>query len=132
MKAIAANIHTGISTGTLVKVDDNSGAKLLRVLSKARYKGVRGRRPTVGVADIFQGAVVEGKPDMRKKIMRAVLVRQKKEFRRHTGERVKFEDNSCVLITDKNEPQATEVKGVIAREVAERFPKIATIAKNVI
>ena len=132
MKAITAHIYGGLHPGSIIKVDDNSGAKTLKMLSKGGYKGRRGRAPDIGVADVFQAAVVLGKVDMRKKIVRAVVIRQRKEYRRFTGERIKFEDNACVLITDKNEPQASEIKGVVAKEVAERFPKIATISKNVV
>lgn len=122
----------GLTIGTVVKVDDNSGAKLLRIISKLKYRGRRGRIPAIGIADIFMGSVISGKKDLRKKVLRAVVIRQKKEFRRFTGERVKFEDNACVIITDKNEPQASEIKGVVAKEVAERFPKVSTLAKNII
>jgi large subunit ribosomal protein L14 len=132
MKAIAANVYGGVSIGSKIKVDDNSGAKILRILSKEKYRGRRGRIPDIGIGDIFFGSVILGKVEMRKKIMRAVVIRQRKEFHRATGERVGFEDNACVLLNEKNEPQASEIKGVVAKEVAERFPKVATIAKNVI
>ena len=132
MKAIAAHIYGGMHPGSILKVDDNSGAKMLRMVSKAKYRGRRGRLADIGVGDIFSAAVIQGKVDMRKKIVRAVVIRQKKEYRRFTGERIAFEDNACVLINEKNEPQASEIKGVVAKEVAERFPKIATIAKNVV
>ena len=132
MKAIAAHIYGGLHPGSIIRVDDNSGAKVLRMLSKEKYRGRRGRLADIGVGDIFQGSVIQGKVDMRKKIVRAVVIRQKKEYRRFTGERIGFEDNSCVLVNEKNEPQASEIKGIVAKEVAERFPKIATIAKNVV
>jgi large subunit ribosomal protein L14 len=132
MKAIAAHIYGGLHPGSKIKVDDNSGAKMLRMINKEKYRGRRGRTADIGVGDIFSASVRVGKVEMRKKIVRAVVIRQKKEFRRFTGERIKFEDNACVLITDKNEPQASEIKGVVAKEVAERFPKIATISKNVV
>lgn len=132
MKAIAAHIYGGLTIGSLIKVDDNSGAKMLRILSKEKYRGRRGRLADVGIGDVFKGAVIQGKADMIKKILRAAVVRQKKEFRRFSGMRIAFEDNACVLVNDTNEPVGTEVKGVVAKEVAERFPKIGTIAKNVI
>jgi len=132
MKAIAAHIYGGLHPGSIIRVDDNSGAKVLRMLSKEKYRGRRGRLADIGVGDIFQGSVIQGKVDMRKKIVRAVVIRQKKEYGRFTGERIGFEDNSCVLVNEKNEPQASEIKGIVAKEVAERFPKIATIAKNVV
>lgn len=132
MKAIQANVYGGLQPGSVVKCEDNSGAKELRIISKKGYTGRRKRRPDVGVADVFIASVIKGKVRMRKKIVKAVVVRQRLEYRRRTGERIKFEDNAAVLITDKNEPQGSEIKGVIAREAAERFPRLATIAKNVI
>ncbi len=132
MKALSSKVTGGLTIGSRVKVDDNSGAKIVKILSKAGYKGRRRRRPEIGVGDIFQASVIQGKKDLRKKIVRAVIIRQKKEIRRASGERVRFEDNACVLITEKNEPKASEIKGVVAKEVAERFPKVSTIAKNIV
>ncbi len=132
MKAVSSKMSGGVTIGSVVKVDDNSGAKKIRVIAKEGYKGRRRRLPTISVGDILIGSVIEGKKDLRKKVVRAVLIRQKKEYRRASGERIKFEDNACVLITDKNEPKASEIKGVVAKEVAERFPKISTISKNIV
>lgn len=132
MKAVSASVTGALDINAVVTVDDNSGAKLLRIIAKEGYRGRRRRRPSIGVGDIVYGSVIQGKPDMRKKVVRAVIIRQRKAYRRATGDRIQFEDNACVLINDKNEPAASEIKGVVAREVAERFPKIATIAKNVI
>jgi len=62
----------------------------------------------------------------------AVIVRQRKEFRRPDGLRVKFEDNAAVLINEKLEPRGSEIKGSIAKEVVERFPAIGKIATIVV
>ncbi|MFH0986480.1 MAG: uL14 family ribosomal protein [Candidatus Micrarchaeota archaeon] len=132
MKGFAARITPGLTLLSVVKVDDNSGAKEIRIINRLGYKGRRGRQPPISVGDVIIGSVIKGKKDMRKKIVRAVIIRQKKDYRRATGERIRFEDNAAVLITDKNEPKASEIKGVVAKEVAERFPKVATISKNVI
>ena len=59
-------------------------------------------------------------------------MRQKKEIRRANGSRVSFEDNACVLVNDDKLPIGTEIKGVIAKEVAERYPKVAAIAPGVV
>ena len=74
----------------------------------------------------------KGKPEIRKKVERAVIVRVKKEFRRPNGLRVKFEDNAAVLVDEKGLPKGSEIKGVIAKEVGERWPKIAGIASAII
>ncbi|MBW2993000.1 uL14 family ribosomal protein, partial [Candidatus Woesearchaeota archaeon] len=70
-----------------------------------------------------------GKPDMRKQVVFAVIVRQKKEYRRPNGMRVKFEDNAAVVLKDdKGNPKGTIFKGAIAKEVCERWPAIAKVA----
>ena len=69
---------------------------------------------------------------MVKKKIKAVIIRQKKEITRPNGNRVSFEDNACVLVNDEKLPIGTEIKGVIAKEVAERYPKVAAIAPGVV
>ncbi len=69
-------------------------------------------------------SVQKGTPDMRRKLVRAVVIRAKKEMRRPSGMRVSFDDNAVVVVDEKNEPKGTEIKGPVAREVAERFPKL--------
>jgi large subunit ribosomal protein L14 len=76
--------------------------------------------------------VKKGNPDMVKKIVKAVIVRQRKEFRRPSGLRISFEDNAAVLVTDEGLPVGTEIKGVVAKEVAERFPKVAAISPGIV
>jgi large subunit ribosomal protein L14 len=76
--------------------------------------------------------VKTGKPEIRKKVERAVIVRVRKEFKRPDGTRIKFEDNAVVLVDEKGLPKASEVKGIIAKEVGERFPKIAGIAPGLV
>ncbi|HZD44366.1 MAG TPA: uL14 family ribosomal protein, partial [Methanomicrobiales archaeon] len=66
------------------------------------------------------------------KLEKAVVIRQRKEIRRIDGLRVSFDDNAMVLVNEKNEPKGTEIKGPVAREVAERFPKIGSMATMIV
>ena len=132
MKGLASHMTKSLQVGSELKCDDNTGAKTLRILAVLKYKGRRRRIAKAGVGDIIICSVKKGKPEIRKKIVKAVITRQKKEFRRVDGTRVKFEDNAAVLVDDTGLPKGTEIKGVVAKEVAERFAKIATLAKNVI
>ena len=133
MKAIKARITKGLQKGSLVETCDNSGAKVLRIISVKRAKTVKGRNPSAGVADMVMVSVVKGRPDMRKQVVFAVLVRQKKEYRRLNGVRIKFEDNAAVVLKDdKGNPKGTIFKGPIAKEVAERWPGIAKIANIIV
>ena len=78
-------------------------------------------------------AVKKGKPEMKKQVVLAVIVRQKKEFRRPNGMRVKFEDNAAVVVKDDaGNPKGTLLKGPIAKEACERWPGIAKLASIVV
>ncbi len=130
MKALKAGITKGIQKGSFLVVCDNSGAKILWVISFRGEKTVKGRKPSGGVGDFITASVKTGLPDMRKKVVNAVIVRQRKEYRRSDGMRVKFEDNAAVVLKDeKGNPKGTIIKGPIAREVAIRWPAVAKIAK---
>jgi large subunit ribosomal protein L14 len=133
MKAIKANITKGLQKGSYMEAADNSGAKLLKIISVKGAKTVYGRNPSAGLCNLVLASVVKGRPDMRKQVVFAVIVRQKKEFRRPSGVRVKFEDNAAVVLKDdKGTPKGTIFKGPIAKEVTEMWPAIAKIAKLVI
>ena len=132
MKGLTGKISKPLTTGTYLLCHDNSGAKELFIFGVKGIKGVRSRYPSVGIGDVVIVSVKKGNPDMIKKVVKALIVRQKKEFRRANGMRISFEDNAAVLITDDGLPVGTEIKGVVAREVAERYPKVAAIAPGVI
>ena len=132
MKAVSSKVTKPITLGTRLLCHDNSGARIVEVVGVVGYKGVRGRYPSAGVGDIVVVAVKKGNPDMVKKVVKAVIIRQKKEFRRPNGMHISFEDNAAVLVNDEGLPSGTEIKGVVAREVAERYPKVAAIAPGVI
>ncbi len=104
---------------------DTFDHKLLAKAKRAMY-------PKVGVSDIVTVAVKKGTAAMKKKVLTAVIVRQRQSIRRPNGMRIAFEDNACVIIDDQGLPVGTEIKGVIAREVATRFPKVAAIAAGVV
>lgn len=132
MKAVKARMTKGIPVGSYIECVDNTGAKLLKVISVFGYKGRRRRRPAAGIGDMVNCSVKEGTVKWRKQVVRAVIVRQKKEYRRPNGLRVSFEDNAAVLVNEKGEPLGTQIKGPIAKEVAERFLPISKIASMVV
>ncbi len=133
MKAIKAKVTKGVQNGTVMETCDNSGAKTVKVISIVGSKTVKGRKPAGGVGALIQVAVKSGKQDVRKQVMYAVMVRQKKEYRRLDGTRIKFEDNSCIVCKDeKGNPKGTTIKGAVAKEVCERWPAISKMAKIVV
>ena len=133
MKAVKARVTKGIQIGTKMETCDNSGAKIIKVIAVKNYKSSKGKRPQAGVADMVMVSVVKGKPDMRKTVQPAVIVRQRRPYRRPDGTWVKFEDNSAIIIKDDlGNPKGTIFKGPIAREVADRWPLVAKTAKIIV
>ncbi len=133
MDPLKAKIPKSLPTCARMQTCDNSGAKILKLISVKGSKTVKGRQPAAGIGDLILASVVKGKPDMRKQVVFAVIVRQKKEFRRPDGLRVKFEDNSAVVLKDdKGNPKGTIFKGPIAKEACDRWPGIAKLAKIVV
>lgn len=125
-------ISRGLPAGSIVKCTDNTGAKELRVIQVIGYKGRLRRLPAAAVGDMIVVSVRKGTPDMRKKIFRAVVVRQKKPYRRVDGDWVQFEDNAAVIMTPEGEMRGSEVRGPVAKEAAERWPRIASAASIIV
>ena len=132
MKGVSARITKGLEVGSYLICADNTGAKLLKIISVFGYKGVRRRHPKAGVADMVKVSVREGTPNVRKQIFNAVIIRQKKEYRRPNGMRIKFEDNAAILVDENGEPKGSEIKGPVAKEVVERYASIGKIATIVV
>lgn len=121
-----------IQSETRLSVADNSGAKIvycIKVLGGTR-------RRYAGVGDIIVVSVKEAIPNSKVKkgeILKAVVVRTKKEIRRPDGTYIRFDDNSAVLINPNREPIGTRIFGPVARELrARRFMKIISLAPEVL
>jgi len=133
MKAFSSKITRGLPLGAKVPTCDNSGAKVIRVFGVKLSKTVKGKMPSAGVGDLVMASVKKGNPDMVKQTVLAVIVRQRKEYRRADGTRIKFEDNAAVVLKDeKGNPKGTILKGAIAKEACERWPGISKIAKIIV
>ena len=133
MKAISANATRGLNIGSLVGATDNSGARFVRIVSVKKGKSVRGRQQSCGIADWVKVSVRVGKPEMKGQVFDAVVVRQKKPYRRLNGERLCFTDNAVVLLKDeKGNPKGTQIKGPVPREIAERWKEVAKLASMVV
>ncbi len=133
MKARNARIGRVLPHMARIPVCDNSGARILKVISVIGHKTRKGKASAAGIGDKIMASVISGKPDIRKQVVAAVIVRQKKEYRRPNGMRVKFEDNAAVIIKDDlGNPKGTMIKGPIAKEAAVRWPNVAKIASIII
>lgn len=125
--------HIGmIQPQTILKVIDNSGAKIIRC-----FKILGGtRRRYAEIGDIIIGSVQVAEPrrEIKKKaVVRAIVLRQKKSFRRKDGSYIRFDENAVVLINDKNEPLGNRIFGPIPREIKEKgHSKIAGLAPELV
>jgi large subunit ribosomal protein L14 len=117
-----------IQSYTRLRVADNSGAR--RILCINPVGGGAGRTVTIG--NIISATVKEAEPESKiekGKVVRAVIVRTKKEIRRKDGSYIRFDDNAAVLIDRTGEPIGTRVFGPVARELREKkFMKIVSLA----
>ncbi|MCE4610651.1 MAG: 50S ribosomal protein L14 [Desulfurococcales archaeon] len=125
-------VNTGLQVGSYVPVADNSGAKEVMIISVPQVKTRLRRLPSAGVGDLVVVTVKKGTPQMRKQVTYAVIVRQKRPFRRPDGTWVAFEDNAVVIVNPDGTPRGSEVRGPIAREAAERWPRVAKIASIIV
>ena len=108
---------------TMLEVADNSGARKLQVILP--LGGSSGKK--AGLGDIVTAAVKKGK------VVKAVIVRTRKEYRRRDGTYIRFDSNAAVLINDAGEPVGTRVFGPVARELREKkFLKIVSLAPEVL
>ena len=117
---------------TMLAVADNSGARKLQVILP--LGGGLGKK--AGLGDIVTAAVKEASPDgtiKKGKVVKAVIVRTRKEHRRRDGTYIRFDEIAAVVISDDHEPIGTRVFGPVARELREKkFLKIVSLAPEVV
>ena len=121
-----------IQVQTELQVADNTGAKIVQVINVPKKGGVASRYPAAGVGDMIRVTVRRGTPETRRQIFTAVIIRQTRPFRRVDGTWVRFEDNACVLTNERGDIQGSDIKGPVSREAAERWPRIAATAKQIV
>ncbi|MFX1338218.1 MAG: 50S ribosomal protein L14 [Promethearchaeota archaeon] len=122
----------GLCNGSRVLITDNSGAKIAQIINVDHSKTRLRRLPKASVGDVCTVTIKKGRPELRGNILKCVIVRQKMIFRRKDGTRLCFEDNAGVLVSKEGDPRGTEIRGPIAREAAEQFPRLASISSLII
>merc|ERR1712166_1455354 len=121
----------GLPVGAVMSCADNTGAKNLYIVSVNRIGARLNRLPAAGVGDMFLGTVKKGKPELRKKVMPGVVVRQKKAWRRKDGVFIYFEDNAGVIVNPKGEMKGSAVAGPVGKECADIWPRVASNAGTI-
>ncbi|GMH71637.1 hypothetical protein TrVE_jg9542 [Triparma verrucosa] len=135
-RALAAGIKhkisAGLPTAAVINCADNTGAKNLHIISVCNIGGRLNRYPKASSGDMVMCSVKKGKPELRKKVMPAVVVRQRKAFRRKEGVFVYFEDNAGVIVNNKGEMKGSAVSGPVAKECADLWPRISSNASSIL
>ncbi|KAJ3401514.1 hypothetical protein HDU80_005958 [Chytriomyces hyalinus] len=122
----------GLPVGAVMNCADNSGAKNLYVMAVKGIGSRLNRLPAAACGDMVLATVKKGKPDLRKKVMPAIVVRQRKPWRRRDGVFLYFEDNAGVIVNPKGEMKGSAITGPVAKECADLWPKIASSAGTVV
>lgn len=123
-----------------LNVADNSGARKVQVIkvlggSQRRYAGV-GDLVVVAVKQATPAYAIkdgQGKKDHKKQVVRAVIVRTKKEIKRPDGTYIRFDDNACAIVDAQGNPKGTRIFGPVARELRDKnYMKIISLAPEVL
>jgi large subunit ribosomal protein L14 len=121
-----------IQNRTLLKVVDNTGAKIIRCFRI--LKGSKAKWGQIGDIIVASVQVAEPRKEIKKgDVVKAVIVRQRKPYRRKDGSYIVFDENAAVIINDKKEPLGNRIFGPLPKEIKEKgFDKIAALANELV
>jgi large subunit ribosomal protein L14 len=125
-------VTRALPVGARINCADNTGAKILEIIMVKHTKTRTSRYPAAAVGDFVNVTVKKGPAELRKQIFGAVIIRQKYPIRRLNGIRVSFEDNAAVLVTPEGEIKGPDLKGPVAAEASEKWPRVANLASMVV
>lgn len=135
-------VSLALPVSAIMNCADNTGAKNLYIIAVKGVHGRLNRLPAASVGDMVLATVKKGKPELRKKVMPAVVIRQRKPWRRKDGTFIYFEDNAGVIVNPRGEMKGNSIQGLyssshltpgpVAREAAELWPRISSAAGIVV
>merc|ERR1719488_234488 len=129
---IKYRISCGLPVACVMNCADNTGAKNLYVIAVTMIGARLNRLPSGSVGELFLASVKRGKPELRKKVLPAVIIRQRKAYRRREGYYIYFEDNAGVIVNNRGEMKGSGISGPVAKECADLWPKIAAHAGSIV
>ena len=125
-------VTLGLPVSSVINCADNSGAKNLYIISVKGWGARLNRLPSACSGSMVMATVKKGKPDLRKKVHPAIVVRQRRLFRRKDGVWIYFEDNAGVIVNPKGDMKGSAVTGPVAKECADLWPRIASAANCIV
>merc|ERR1712050_437079 len=128
---VKVKISNCLPVASVMNCADNTGAKNLYMIAVTMIGARLNRLPAGSVGDMFLASVKKGKPELRKKVLMAVIVRQRKAYRRREGYFIYFEDNAAVIVNNKGEMKGQNITGPVAKEAADLWPRISGNAGSI-
>merc|ERR1712060_738588 len=128
---VKVKISNCLPVAAVMNCADNTGAKNLYMIACGGTGARLNRMPADSVGDMFLASVKKGKPELRKKVLQAVIIRQRKAYRRREGYFIYFEDNAAVIVNNKGEMKGSGITGPVAKEAADLYPKISGNAGSI-
>ena len=132
MQGVKLKMALCLPVSALINCADNSGAKNLYIFAAKKIQAALNRLPAASVGDMVLCTVKKGKPDLKKKVLYGVIVRQRKPWRRRDGYFIYFQDNAGVIISNKGDMKGSSILGPIAKECADLWPKLAAASESVV
>jgi large subunit ribosomal protein L23e len=129
---IKMRITLALPVGARINCADNTGAKILYIMAVTRFGARLNRLPAATIGDMVLVTVKKGKPELRKKVMPAVVIRQRKAWRRADGVFICCEDNAGVIVNPKGEMKGSGVSGPVTKECADLWPRVAAHAGAIV
>jgi len=122
----------GLPVGAQLIASDNSGARVLNLISVKGASTRLSRIPSAHIGDLVICSVVKGNQKIRRQIVHAIIVRQRQRYKRFDGTWIAFDDNAAVVVNENGDLKASEIRGAVAKECAERWPRLASAATMII
>lgn len=129
IRAAVRRLTRGLPVGARITVADNSGARIVELISVKGHQTRLRRIPAAKIGDMVICSVKKGSPKLRRQIVHAIVIRQRKPYKRPDGSWVYFEDNAVVIVNEAGEPRGGEIRGPVAKEAADRWTRIASVAR---
>lgn len=122
----------GLPIGAQLIAADNSGARILNLVAVKGAKMRVRQIPAAKVGDLVICSVVKGNQKIRRQIVHAIIIRQKQRYKRADGTSVAFYDNAAVIVNENGDLKASEIRGAVAKECAEKWPRLSSSATMII
>ena len=128
---IKLKISNPLPVASVCNCADNTGAKNMYMIACTNTGTRLNRMPAGSVGDMFLCSVKKGKPELRKKVLQGVIIRQRKAIRRREGHFLYFEDNAAVIVNPKGDMKGSGITGPVAKECSDLWPKISGNAGSI-